>query len=931
MSDDSDSNTAQENWRRVQEVFLAALDRPEDERQAFIEERCAHDPALAAEVSSLLQAHDESGALLDNPTEVADSMFADTLASGDAIGPFRLLDPIGRGGMGVVWRAERTDGEFQQQVAIKLIKRGMDTDEILARFLRERRLLARLEHPNIARLLDGGVTDDGLPWFAMEYVEGRPLISYCNANGLDTAARLRLQRKLCDAVEHAHRRLIVHRDLKPSNVLVTANGELKLLDFGIAKLFGADDEGEDQLLTRSGARVMTPLFAAPEQVLGEPVSTATDVYALGLILYELLVGALPYPAEHTAGAALLRAIVETPPERPSTLARRTGSVAAEGSEAADRQRLVRRLKGDLDRICLKAVHKEPARRYPSAQALADDLRRYQEGYPILARPDSFAYRARRFVARNRVVVGAMALAFLSMFGGLIGALWQAEIASAEATRAERVKRLLIDIFEENRPGAPAGATRTASEILDTGAERVAAQLQSEPDLQAELLQVVGSLYDSLGRYDEAERVLRRSLEIMEGLDSDPRELRAQGLQRLAGVYFERADYEQAEAYGRASVERFEAYSRRDRLAYARALAQLAITLSEASKYEEADPLHRQSLAMYLKLEGEGSGAVAAAQHDLAQHLKWQGRFDEAEPLYREALRSKIARLGDGHDSVALTQGNLGVMLGQRGDYEEAEPLLRAAYDTNRRILGPGHPTTVLRLNNLSMFYYVTADYATAEPLMREALSHNRRLFGEENERVATNLHNLANMLVATGRLHEALPLHRDSLDIRKRVLDADHPRTAQSLKSLGRLQLTLGHRADAESLLTQARSIADRSLSPGHPIYISVLVAHGAMLLASAEHEPAEDTLRQAVSLGEEHLAADSRDLAEARSLLGRCLIAVGRGDEARPLLDAAVTTLLAGTRTDDPLLAATSAALGELCATPVADLASHRAELCAP
>ncbi|MEM9386649.1 MAG: serine/threonine-protein kinase [Pseudomonadota bacterium] len=905
------NDTAQRNWQRVQDVFFDALEQPEHRRREFIAQRCGENDGLAQEVLSLLEAHDKGGTFLEGFGEAAESLLADGLVRGDAVGPFRVLETIGRGGMGTVWLAERTDGEFQQQVAIKLIKRGMDTDEILARFLRERRLLAQLEHPNIARFLDGGVTDDGLPWFAMEYVEGKPLIEYCDEQGLDTATRLHLQCKLCDAVEHAHRKLIVHRDLKPSNVLVTADGEPKLLDFGIAKLCGADDG--DQQLTHSGVRVMTPLFAAPEQVLGQPVTTATDVYALGLILYELLVGALPYPPQHQSGPTLLRAIVETPAERPSVLARRTDTGAAQETTPALRQRLVRRLKGDLDRICLKAVHKEPARRYASAQALADDLVRFRKGYPVLARPDSLAYRTRRFVARNRVAVGAAALAFISLLGGLMGAVWQAQIASAEAVRAERVKRLLIDIFEVNRPGAQAGTELTAAEILDTGAERVAAQLAGEPDLQAELLQVVGTLYESLGRLDDAQRLLQRSLEVMDELDGDPRELRAQGLQHLGRVYFERGEHERSEALGRQALARFEAHSTRDRPAYAKALGDLAIALSEASKYEAADPLHRRSLAMYQRLDGERSLSAAGALHDLAQHLKWQGHFDEAEPLYRRALEIKLDELGERHESVALTQGNLGVMLGQRGDYEEAEPLLRASYDIDRRILGPEHPTTVLRLNNLSMFYYVTADYVTAEPLMREALAHNRRLFGADNERVATNLHNLANILVETDRRDEALPAHREALAIRRRVLEAAHPRIAQSLKSLGRLELSFGHVEEAERMLSEAREIADQSLSPSHPIYISVLIAHGAMSLAGADLAAAERTLGQAVALGVQHLGADSRELAEARSLLGRCLIALERRDQALPLLRSALVSLDVPARAQDPLLAATRSAIEQI------------------
>ena len=775
MSQD-DSSSNQQRWRRVRTIFSRALEQPAAKRNAFVAGACEGDPSLHAEVEGLLRAHDAADDFLEAPAETLFDAGPDALQEGETVGPYRLTREIGRGGMGVVWLAERAGDDFEQRVALKVVKRGMDSDEILARFLRERRVHARLEHPNIARLMDGGVSAGGQPWFALEYVDGTPLLDYCRHHGLDVAARLRLFRRICAAVQHAHRSLVVHRDLKPSNILVNAKGEPKLLDFGIAKLLGDDDGEPGGGLTRSGARMMTPLYAAPEQVLGQPVTTATDVYSLGVILYELLTGRLPYPPDQTRGAALARSIVEGDPERPSTMARRQPSRSGDHAGAgapSDARRLSRQLAGDLDRICLMALRKEPERRYESAQALADDITRYLDGYPVRAQPDSLGYRTRKFVGRNRVAVAAATLVLVSLAVGLSISLWQAERASRQAARAEQVKEFLIEIFQINRPGTDAGTSVTAREILEAGVARLDEQLAGQPDLHGELLQVVGSLYVSLGLLDEAELLLQRSLEVLSALPADDRELYAAGLVALGEVYWERTDYATAETAFREAVGRYRRHSGRDRQSFAFALRSLAIMLSEASKYEQAEPLHYEALAMDRRLSGDDSLEVANDLHNLAQHLKWQGRSDEAEPLYRAALAIKLRELGNQHISVAGTQSNLGVLLGQRGDYVESEELLRDALETHRRVLGDEHPDTALTLNNLSMLNYVTANYEAAEPLIREALALNRKLFGEDNDRVATNLANLANLLAATGRLEESEKMQSEALAIRRQVIGND--------------------------------------------------------------------------------------------------------------------------------------------------------------
>ncbi len=467
-------------WTEVRALFEELVELSPAERDRRL--GALADVELAGRVAKLLAADSQAGRFLETPAVAVAGGLFDGLAEPEAeappperIGPYRVLRRIGRGGMGEVLLAERADGLFEQRVAIKLLRPGMASDEILRRFSRERRILARLEHPHIARLLDGGATEDGRPYFVMELVEGEPITDYCRSRDLGADERLRLIEDCCDAVAAAHRNLVVHRDLKPSNVLVTKDGEVKLLDFGIAKLLGPDDTGEAAAETRTELRLLTPAYAAPEQVLGEPVTTATDVWALGALAYELLTGTLPQKREGRSASALTAAVADDVTERPSQ------RVSREPLEAlpllrpseADRRRLARRLRGDLDNVLLAALRRAPERRYGSVTALAGDLRRHREGQPVKARPDTFGYRVGKFVRRNRVGVAAGALVAVSLVAGIAVAAWQArraeahaKTAAAAARRAEGVKEFLIGLFEVADPEQASGGSVTASELLD---------------------------------------------------------------------------------------------------------------------------------------------------------------------------------------------------------------------------------------------------------------------------------------------------------------------------------------------------------------------------------------------------------------------------------------------------------------------------------
>jgi eukaryotic-like serine/threonine-protein kinase len=480
---------AAERYARAQELFEAVVDLSPHERVALLDERCKGDRALRQEVEALLDADAQTDSLDEQPFAIPPDVFDDVpedQIAGRQFGPYEVVREIGRGGLGSVYLAIRSDGEYRKEVALKLIRRGLDTDDILRRFRNERQILAQLDHPNIARLIDGGTTDDGLPYFVMEYVKGDPITVYAEVRRLSTNARLELFRKVCAAVTYAHQNLVIHRDLKPSNILVNADGEPKLLDFGIAKLVAADD---DIMLTQTapGLRAMTPEYASPEQIKGERITTATDVYSLGVLLYELLTGTKPYRLKAPTNDEISRAITDQEPQRPS-------AVSASDRAALD---------SDLDNIVLMAMRKEPQRRYSSAAALAEDIRRYQEGLTVSARPRTFRYRAGKFIKRHRAGVAATALVLLAIVGGMVATLWQAGVARSERVRAEKrfndVRKLansyLFDVYPqiENLEGslkARETIVRNALAYLDS----LAGEAQGDSDLQGEL----ATAYEKIG-------------------------------------------------------------------------------------------------------------------------------------------------------------------------------------------------------------------------------------------------------------------------------------------------------------------------------------------------------------------------------------------------------------------------------------------------
>lgn len=745
-----------QRWRRLQDRFDALAEQPAQEREAALCRLESEDPSLASELRAMLAA-DDTGFLEDAAGSLKDLPADDPeLAPGTQMGPYRILRTLGEGGMGMVYLAERDDEHFRRQVALKVIKRGMDTHRVIRRFRAERQILASLAHPNIGHLYDGGMTDDGVPFFAMEYVDGLPIDRYCEENGLDLRRRLDLMRDVCAAVQHAHQNLIVHRDLKPSNVLVDAEGTVKLLDFGIAKLL--DDRAHpDDGMTMTGLRPLTPDYASPEQVRGETLTTAADIYSLGVLLHVLLTRERPHDLTTVPPHELAAAVESLPRPRPSA------------ADVPWRSRL----KGDLDTIVQVAMHPEPRRRYHSAEALSDDLRQHLRGHPIAARADSVNYRAAKFIRRNRLGLGlvaglfAVTLAFALATGRQARLISrQAESLALERDRAEDVTGVLVDMFDVSDPiygSVGRGDTLSVRDFLQLNEERLMTELADQPELKATVSHLMARLYGNLGLYDRAEGLIRQSLAIRREIFAPPHAAIASALDFLGTVVHRRGDYEGAEPLFREALAMRRELFSPPHLDIAESLNNLSWNLGEQDRNQEAVDLDREALAMRRAVKGDRDPDVAQSLNNIASTLYAMDRLDEAEPLWREALALRRELLGPDHPYVANTMNNLGRLLRDRGAHQEADTLIGGALEVWARTLGPDHPRLSAGWFNLALNAESLADLPRAVDAMARALELDRAALPDDHPFVAQDREELGRLLLADGRPAEALPHLRRAL------------------------------------------------------------------------------------------------------------------------------------------------------------------------
>ena len=801
---------AAERWAEVNRVVDAVLDLTPDERALYLQTACAHDPTLRADVERLLQSCDAAADFLERPaTEYAAPLLAavtpmtaaPALVDGMRVGPYRLVKEAGRGGMGVVYLAERDDDQYHRRVALKLVRRGLDGDgSAVRRFVEERQILASLEHPHIARLLDGGVTTDGLPYFAMEYVQGTPIDRYCDERRLTIDARLRLFAGVCDAVQYAHRRLVVHRDLKPSNILVTDDGDAKLLDFGIAKLLAPDAEG-GRHETRTGARLMTPEYASPEQLRGGAVSTTSDVYSLGVLLYELVAGRRPHKLGDRPADGAVRTRGEDWVTRPSVaLTRAPDAGAAAQARSTTVDRLRRHLAGDLDTIVLAAVRAEPEQRYGSAEQLGGDIRRYLAGLPVSARRDTWSYRANKFVRRHRVGVVAGAVITLLLAASTATTQLQSARIARERDTAEQVSGFLVNLFTAADPYAGVDREVSARVLLDSGAARIARDLTGQPEVRARLMATMGRAYYGLGQYDEARHLLEQALALRQTVARTADTSVARTMNLLAQAMLDQGDYPAAESLYRRALDLRRRLLGDTHLDVAQTLRGLALVLRARGDRAGAELLLRESLAIQRSLRGPPID-VATTLNALAHVFRDGGNFVAAESLYRQVYDIRRPRLGDEHPDVANSLVNIGAVMTSAGHYDRAEPLLRQGIASKQRTLGDAHPDVATDMSGLADLLHRKGDLVAAESLYREVLRRQRRLLPDGHSRTAVTLVGLGNVLVARGASDEAEPLLREALAIERRVLPSADPRIADVEHALGRCLVLQDRLRDAEPLL----------------------------------------------------------------------------------------------------------------------------------
>ena len=798
---------AAEHYARVQELFQATVDLPADERATVLETQCDGDAALRRDVETLLALDAESDSFGEQPRFVISENFlpddsdSDEQLAGRRFGVYQVIRELGRGGLGAVYLAARADDEYRKEVALKLIRRGLDTDDILRRFRTERQILAQLDHPNIARLLDGGTTDDGLPYFVMEYVQGEPITAYCEQHHLLVKERLQLFRKVCAAVTYAHQNLVVHRDLKPSNILVTADGEPKLLDFGIAKLLRADDE---LIFTQTapGLRPMTPEYASPEQIKGERITTASYIYSLGVLLYELLTGTKPYHLKTRTPEDISRAITDQEPQRPSAAAASTRSA----------------LSGDLDNIVLMALRKEPSRRYATVGQFSEDIRRYLEGRAVVAHKDTLSYRSGKFVRRNKVGVAAAVIVLLSLVGGIIATAWQAQnarsqrdLAQQERAKAERINSFLQGMLGSAAPEAK-GMDVKVSDVLSEASRRARIELASQPEVMASVLMTLGRTGVSIGTFDRAEADLRAAVEASVKSSGELHPTTASSMAWLSLALSYLGKNEEGTRVGRRAVELLRQLHPAGHEDLGVALYSTGVNLQESGNAKAAEVHLAETVDVMKRHLGEQHGYYVATLAALGRAVEAAGRFDEAEALYRDAIAK--GRAVEGRYRIFLAQASaiLGFGLTNRGRYSEAVEPLAEAETIYREIFGDPNPSSgVIKLDKArGRLFAGDAEGAAAE--YRDATEHLAQYYAPHDSRVITARAGRAVALTRLGDVKAGETELRSALELRRQNSSADDVTVATVESALGEC-LTAQRRFDeAESLLPAALETLKRRL-----------------------------------------------------------------------------------------------------------------------
>jgi len=900
-------------WQKLRKIFNEALERADADRASYIEKACGRDQELKEEVLSLLVAHETSGVIDNPPRKQMKSTFSPERPverKGKKVGPYRIIRTIAHGGMGSVYLAERADGQFNQQVALKLLPTGLTPEYQIRRFVAERQILASLNHENIAWLLDGGILDEGQPWFAMEYVEGQPIDAYCDANQLTITQRLELFLKVCEAVQFAHRKLVIHRDLKPSNILVTNEGTVKLLDFGIAKALAPEDKTAGTApKTRTDLLPLTPDYASPEQIRGEAITTASDIYQLGVVFYKLLAGCRPYEVSGKTPREMEQIICDRQPAPPAMaipkrVLQRKNNNADNDLRAFCRARQTRPdklrklLRGDLDTMVLKTLRKEPGRRYESVGQLTADIRNYLSSRPVMAHPDSMGYRARKFMLRHKTGVAAIAFIILLLIGYALTITWQSqriqsalERARQETTKAEQVTGFLMDMFKASNPERSLGDTIPARVLLNKGIEQ-AERLNDQPQIQAKMLDVTGRVYMNLGQFAKAQSLLEKAFYIRRThLDSSHPDI-SESLHNIGVLFWENGKYKKANRYLRKALTRKQKIYDKAHESLANTMSVRANVLKERRKFKQAEPLYRKALEINRKIHGERHESVANNLNNLGNFMESKGNYAEAEKLYLKSLDLYKNLYGNNHPDVAANLTNLGRIKQRLGDLEASVSCHQKALKIRRSIFGPQHPNIARSLYHLGRVLIDLEEYNKAKTFLKQALNMQRAVLDSLHPNKSKTLNLLGIIMRRKENYEAAKRYYKKSLALKKERLGKDHTDVGITLNNLGLLVIKQERYDEAFKYLKKSRNILLHNHEKDHPLLVYPLLGIAQIHLDKNRPEEAEPLLRKSLEIKLSAVDEEHWMVGLIKSRLGKCLMALEEFKEAETLMIEGFKTL---------------------------------------